>query len=584
VTDSRAAAPCGHARLDPCTLVIFGVTGDLTHRKLAPALYDLAARGLLKERLTVVGYGRRDLTDESLSELMQRSVDDYFGADAVDRAACARVLTDPRYVKGEFDDPDGYARLRTAIEAVEREYRSPANRIFYLATPPSLFPAIIHGLGQAGLGGRVASPGAIAAALAAASCEEPAGGLSATARVGGAEDSAAATAGVAAAATGLSDAAARTFAAAAAFEEDERGPAAPLDEPHGWTRIVIEKPFGNDLASARSLNKTVRSVFHERQVYRIDHYLAKETVQNILAFRFGNVMFEPVWNRRYVDHVQITAAETLGVEHRGPYYEESGALRDMIQNHLLQLLTLVAMEPPVAFSAEAVRDEKVKVLRAVRPIAAADVERQAVRGQYTDGVVAGEAVRAYREEERVSAQSNVETFAALKLFVDNWRWEGVPFYLRTGKRLRKHVTEIAISFTRPPFLLFRKADLPVEKVLPNLLVLRIQPDEGISLRFQSKVPGEEVGLKPVEMDFSWGSTLDELPFSAYETLLMDVMAGDATLFNRDDQVEESWRLVEPVLDAWHDSDTEIDTYVAGSWGPEAAVAMLAADGREWRRP
>jgi glucose-6-phosphate 1-dehydrogenase len=354
--------------------------------------------------------------------------------------------------------------------------------------------------------------------------------------------------------------------------------------PSGWTRIVIEKPFGNDFESARRLNKIVRGVFHEKQVYRIDHYLAKETVQNILMFRFGNVMFEPLWNRRYVDHVQITAAETLGVEHRGAYYEESGALRDMIQNHLMQLLALVAMEPPVNFHAEAVRDEKVKVLRAVRPYSADSLRRDAIRGQYAEGVMGQRAVPSYRQEDRVDERSNVETFAALKLHIDNWRWEGVPFYLRTGKRLPKRVTEIAIEFKRPPFLLFRKADLPVEEVVPNLLVLRIQPDEGISLRFQSKVPGEEVGLQPVQMEFAWGSELDELPFSAYETLLLDVIAGDATLFNRDDQVEESWRLVQPVLDSWSASEREIDTYVSGSWGPEASVALLAADERRWRRP
>jgi glucose-6-phosphate 1-dehydrogenase len=571
VSGSGKPALHAHWHLDPCTLVIFGVTGDLTHRKLAPALYDLSCNGLLEERFTVVGYGRKELDDQGLRDLMQRSVDDYYGSETINRDACKRVLTNPRYVRGEFDDTDGYARLRATLEQIERDCGSPANRIFYLATPPSLFPAIIHGLGQAGLGGRVASPGAIAAALAAM---EPAAATSAAA-VGSeaAASSEPARLGSAAAPP-----------ASAALDDDDLAWAEAVHESAGWTRIVIEKPFGSDLASARDLNKIVRAVFHERQVYRIDHYLAKETVQNILMFRFGNVIFEPVWNRRYVDHVQITAAETLGVEHRGPYYEESGALRDMIQNHLLQLLTLVAMEPPVAFSAEAVRDEKVKVLRAVRPLASAEIDRHAVRGQYADGVISGQAVLAYRQEERVSPQSNVETYAALKLFIDNWRWEGVPFYLRTGKRLRKHVTEIAIQFKRPPLLLFRQADLTLDKVQPNQLVLRIQPDEGISLRFQSKVPGEEVGLQPVEMDFSWGSALDELPFSAYETLLLDVMSGDATLFNRDDQVEESWRLVEPVLEAWQAAAGEIDTYEAGSWGPEAAVVLLAADGREWRRP
>jgi glucose-6-phosphate 1-dehydrogenase len=559
VSDTRRPALRTRARLDPCTLVIFGVTGDLTYRKLAPALYDLSCNELLEERFTVVGYGRKELDDQGLRDLMQHAVDDFYGVDTVDSAACTRVLTNPRYVRGEFDDPEGYARLRATIEGIERDCDSPANRVFYLATPPSLFPTIINGLGQAGLGGRVASPGAIAAAMAAAEqTAKPAAGRTAKPAAG--------------------------TAAPVEIDEDDLAFAEPPDEPVGWTRIVIEKPFGSDLAGARALNRLVRSVFHERQVYRIDHYLAKETVQNIMMFRFGNVIFEPLWNRRYVDNVQITASETLGVEHRGPYFEESGALRDMIQNHLLQLLSLVAMEPPVAFSADAVRDEKVKVLRALRPLPPNELEHYAVRGQYGGGIIAAQAVPAYREEERVSPRSNVETYAALKLFIDNWRWEGVPFYLRTGKRLCKQVTEIAIQFKRPPFLLFRKADLTPDKVQPNTLVLRIQPDEGISLRFQSKVPGEEVGMRPVEMDFSWGSALDELPFSAYETLLLDVISGDATLFNRDDQVEESWRLVEPVLEAWRADTREIDTYLAGGWGPEAAVVMLATDGREWRRP
>jgi len=571
--------------LDPCTLVIFGVTGDLTYRKLAPALYDLACHGAFGERFNVVGYGRRELDDDDLLELLEGSVNDFYGGASVDGQACRRVFTKPRYVQGQFDDPEGYRRLRAVIDEIEAGGGTAPNRVFYLATPPSLFPVIICLLGQAGLGGRAVTPGMIAAAAREAGLELPAlsGAAPAVAGGEGALTKSAAVTEVTAAAVG---------AAAADAAAPDPGPASDVDDPiaaaaepaAGWTRIVIEKPFGRDLQSARSLNRIVRSVFHEKQVYRIDHYLAKETVQNILMFRFGNVMFEPLWNRRYVDHVQITAAETLGVEHRGPYYEEAGALRDMIQNHLMQLLALVAMEPPVAFHAEAVRDEKVKVLRAVRPLDRGAVKHQTVRGQYGDGVIGEQAVRAYREEERVSPVSNVETYAALKLYIDNWRWEGVPFYLRTGKRLPRRVTEIAIEFKRPPFLLFRKVDLPVEEVQPNLLVLRIQPDEGISLRFQSKVPGEEVGLQSVTMEFSWGSELNELPFSAYETLLLDVIRGDATLFNRDDQVEESWRLVQPVLENWAADGRDIDTYVAGSWGPEAAVELLASDGRRWRRP
>ena len=430
--------------LEPCSLVIFGVTGDLTHRKLVPALYDLSCHNVLPRGFTVVGFGRKPLTDADLRELMQRAVDDHYGSESVDGGACQRVLESPRYVRGDFDDPASYGRLAQALDALERESGSPGNRIFYLATPPSLFPVIIRRLGEAGLARR--GEGAVPAAPGA--------------------------------------------------------PAAP------WTRVIIEKPFGNDLASARELNAIVQSVFDESQVYRIDHYLAKETVQNILVFRFANGIFEPVWNRRYVDHVQITAAETLGVEHRGTYYEESGALRDMIQNHLLQLLSLTAMEPPVTFNADAVRDEKAKVLRAVRPVAPGEVERCAVRGQYVAGAADGEAVPAYRQEENVSPTSQTETYAALKLYIDSWRWQGVPFYLRTGKRLAAHITEVAIQFKQPPLLLFREAG----------------------------------------------------------------------------QVEQAWRIIMPILADWVGSRREIEKYVAGSWGPDGAVALMAADGRAWRRP
>lgn len=523
------ARPDGYAPVAPCTLVIFGVTGDLTHRKLMPALYDLSCHGVLPSRFGLLGVGRRELSDQDLTALLQKAVDDHYGSDLVDGAVCGRVLQAPRYVQGEFDDPRTYDRLVHTLREVEGQRAEPGNRIFYLATPPSAFAAIIQGLGDAGLGSRGA--------------REPSGGEAADVLVTGSTEG-----------------------------------------EHGWSRIVVEKPFGSDLSSGRALNRVVSSVFHEEQVYRIDHYLAKETVQNILMFRFANMIFEPLWNRRYVDHVQITAAEKLGVEHRGAYYEEAGALRDMIQNHLMQLFTLTAMEPPVAFSADAVRDEKVKVLRAVRPITVDQVSRFAVRGQYAPGVIDGQSVKGYRDEARVAPGTRVETYAAVKLFIDNWRWEGVPFYLRTGKRLPRDVTEVAIHFKRPPFLLFRKAEMPLESVQPNLLVLRIQPDEGMSLRVQSKAPGEEIGLEPVVLDFSWGSTLDELPFSAYETLLLDVLTGDATLFNRDDETEESWRIIEPILGVWGNDRREVETYVAGSWGPEAAVVMLATDGREWRRP
>ena len=501
----------------PCTLTIFGVTGDLAHRKLIPALYDLGCHGVLPDEFTIVGYGRQPLDDAAFRELMLKAIDDHYGEEEIDGEACERILRAPVYVHGEFADPEGYRRLAATLERLDRERGTGGNRLFYLATPPSQFPVIVEQLGKAGLARR----GAIDAAHA-------------------------------------------------------RGEPVP-----GWTRVVVEKPFGHDLVSARALNSTIAAVFDERQVCRIDHYLAKETVQNLLVLRFANGIFEPVWNRRYVDHVQITAAETIGVEHRGAYYEEAGALRDMVEPHLVQLFTLVAMESPVAFDADAVHDEKLKVLRAVRPIPSDRVDRFAVRGQYVQGVVDGEEAVAYRAEERVAPHSTTETFAAVKLLVDNWRWQGVPFYLRTGKRMAKKVTEIAIQFRRPPVTLFRQAAGPAA----NVLVLRVQPDEGFSLLIESKVPGQGLSLQQVAMDYAYGTTLRELPFSAYETVLLDAMEGDMTLFNRGDQVGQAWRLMDPVLEAWKKPPARgLPIYEAGSWGPEAADALVARDGRTWRRP
>jgi glucose-6-phosphate 1-dehydrogenase len=516
---------------EPSSLTIFGVTGDLAHRKLIPALYDLACHGVLPPEFTIVGYGRQPLDDDSFRELMLEAIDDHYGQDDVDGESCERILRAPRYVQGQFDDPEGYRRLAATLEELDRDGGTRGNRMFYLATPPSQFPVIVEQLGEAGLARR----GAFDAAHA-------------------------------------------------------------LGEPvPGWTRLVVEKPFGRDLASAEELNGIIGAVFDERQVCRIDHYLAKETVQNLLVLRFANGIFEPLWNRRYVDHVQITAAETLGVEHRGPYYEEAGALRDMIKPHLVQLFSLVAMEAPVAFDADAVRDEKLKVLRAVRPIPSSRVDLSAVRGQYVQGTVDGEEAAAYRSEERVSPDSTTETFAAVKLLVDNWRWQGVPFYLRTGKRMAKKVTEIAIQFRRPPVSIFRQAAgapgtgvaAPGAIAAPaaNVLVLRVQPDEGFSLRIESKAPGQGLTLQQVAMDYSYGSTLKELPFSAYETVLVDAMEGDMTLFKRGDQVEQAWRLMEPILEAWKVRPARgLPIYEAGSWGPEAADALVARDGRVWRRP
>jgi glucose-6-phosphate 1-dehydrogenase len=516
---AEGASPFGGERHpDPCSLVMFGVTGDLAHRKLIPALYDLGCHGVLPFGTTLVGYGRQDISDDEFRDRMHRAIDDHYGEEVVDGSMCERLLQAPRYVQGQFDDPEGYRRLAGVLDELD-DTGARGNRMFYLATPPSQFEVIVRQLGDAGLARPSASGG-----------EHVSGGR------------------------------------------------------RGWTRVVIEKPFGRDLATAKELDTVIGRVFDERQVYRIDHYLAKETVQNLLVLRFANGIFEPVWNRRYVDFVEITAAETLGVEHRGPYYEEAGALRDMITPHLIQLFSLVAMEPPAAFDADGVRDEKMKVLRAVRQIPPHSVEDWAVRAQYVQGRVDGVDVPAYRAEERVAPDSFTETYAALKLVVDNWRWQGVPFYLRTGKRMARRITEIAIHFKRPPVALFRDAAAG-GGLQPNVLVLRVQPDEGFSLTIESKQPGHAVALQPVAMDFSYGMTLHELPFSAYETVLVDAMEGDMTLFTRGDQAEEAWRIVGPVLEAWAERPRrDISIYEAGSWGPEAADALIARDGHSWRRP
>ncbi len=520
--DAEPASPfCGVGELPPCSLVIFGATGDLAHRKLIPALYDLACHGVLPRRLALVGYGRKPLGDEGFTQLVTDSIDAFYGEREAADAACSMVLRAPRYIQGGFDDADGFRRLGETLDGLDLEQGTEGNRMFYLATPPSQFPVIVRQLGAAGLARR-----------------------------------------------GAADA-------------DHAG-----GEPvAGWTRLVVEKPFGHDLATAGELNRIIAGVFDESQVCRIDHYLAKETVQNLLVLRFANAIFEPIWNREFVDHVQITAAETLGVEHRGPYYEEAGALRDMITPHLIQLFTMVAMEPPVTFAADSVRDEKMKLLRSVRPIPSDQVEAFAVRGQYVQGLVDGEAVPAFRSEERVSPGSHTETYAAIKLLVENWRWHGVPFYLRTGKRMARKVSEIAIQFKRPPVTMFRDSGGAGVGLVPNALVLRVQPREGFSLRIESKVPGHAVALQPVAMDFSYGSALNELPFSAYETVLVDAMEGDMTLFTRGDQVEQAWGIMQPVLDAWGPTPSRpLPIYDAGTWGPEAADALIAADGHTWRRP
>jgi glucose-6-phosphate 1-dehydrogenase len=494
--------------LEPCVMVIFGATGDLTHRKLLPALYNLALEQPLPAGFSVVGFARRPYSDEEFRQQALESIHAYSRQKPVNPQVWESFASGLFYLQSSFDDPAGYERLNNKLNHLDQERGTSGNRIFYLSTPPSQYPEIIQRLGAAGLN----------------------------------------------------------------------------RNRKGWTRIIIEKPFGHDLASARELNRQVAKVFREDQVYRIDHYLGKETVQNILVFRLANGIFEPVWNRRYVDHVQITVAENLGLEGRGAYYEESGAIRDMIQNHMLQLLTLVAMEPPIAFDANPVRDEKVKVLHALQPLVGKDVLTNTIRAQYAPGWVSGHQVPGYTDEKGVSQVSTTETYVAMKIFIDNWRWAGVPFYLRTGKHLPKRVTEIAIQFKQAPLMIFKRSETHGQ-VEPNVLTLRIQPDEGISLKFGAKVPGTEMQIRAVNMDFFYGSSFVREQPEAYERLLLDCMIGDSTLFTRRDEVEAAWTFIQGILDEWKTEPRDtIYTYESGSWGPQAADEFIWRDGRRWRRP
>jgi len=497
---------------DACAVVIFGASGDLTRRKLMPALYNLAWGHSLPGRVAVVGVARRDKSDESFRAEMKQAVSSFSRRKPIDPAVWSDFERGISYVRGAANEPATYEALRIHLERVDAERGTGKNRLFYLAVPPSEFGPIVEGLR--------------ASRLVASTSEE---------RTGGA-----------------------------------------------WTRVVFEKPFGHDLQSARELNDAVASAFDESQVFRIDHYLGKETVQNLLVFRFANSLFEPVWGREHVDHVQITVAEELGVEGRGKFYEQTGVTRDIVENHLMQLLCLTAMEPPISLSADAVRDEKVKVLRSLRPMEDSEVARHVVRGQYTSGVVNGEDVPGYREEPDVSHDSRVETFVAMRVLVDNWRWSGVPFYVRAGKRLARRVTEIAVVFREVPHTLFRARD---GGITPNVLSLRIQPDEGIALRFISKEPGQQTILRDVAMDFRYGATFGSNTPEAYERLLLDAMRGEATLFTRRDEVEEQWAYMDRVLKAWEADDMPPPpTYSAGSWGPDQAEDLLARDGRRWRKP
>jgi glucose-6-phosphate 1-dehydrogenase len=485
-------------------LVIFGASGDLTKRKLVPALFHLEQAGLLPEKFCIVGVARRPLGDEFAAD-MRAGLLEFGGAEAND-PKLDHFVSNISYFPLNFDDPADYAGLETELDRLAQERGLGGKRVFYLATAPEFFAGIVENLGAQGM----AHP--------------------------------------------------------------ERGKAT----------VVIEKPFGHDLKSARELNRQVNAVFDESQVFRIDHYLGKETVQNILVFRFANGIFEPIWNRNYIDHVQITVAETLGVERRGPFYEKAGALRDVVQNHVMELLSLVALEPPSSFEAESVRREKLKVWRAIPSIPALD----AVRGQYGPGEVEGKQVSGYRQEERVSPESGTETYAAVRLEIENWRWAGVPFYLRAGKRLKKRATEINIQFKQPPLLIFDRLaqNAACQVIKPNLLTLRIQPDEGIALRFGAKVPTTlEMDVCPVNMDFDYEAAFGKSSANGYERLLLDAMLGDQTLFAHRDGVETNWALYTPILEAWAGKNPEkFPNYAAGSWGPECADHLIARGGHAWR--
>ncbi len=495
-------------RAEPCTMVIFGATGDLTHRKLIPALYNLAAGGDLPPHFKVVGFARREKSDDGFRTELEESnkKNSRQGHDATLWASFGQNI---HYHQSEFQDVEGYKTLKVMLDEFDKQRGVPANRLFYLASAPEFFDQIMLKLRESGL-------------------NEGAGGK--------------------------------------------------------WARVVCEKPFGKDLVTARHLNEVVSETFHERDTYRIDHYLGKETAQNIMVLRFANIMFEPNWNSRYIDHIQITCSENLGMEGgRGGYYDTAGALRDMVQNHLFQLLSLVAMEPPTDLSADSVRDEKVKVIRSLRKWNGPDeVAANVIRAQYIAGSVDGVERVGYRQEDRVNPQSMTECYVALRLFVDTWRWQGVPFYMRVGKQLPKKATEISVHFKYPP-----QAPFPttLQRGTRNVLVIRIQPDEGISLRMLSKMPGVQLLLQPVKMDFRYSTSFGKASPEAYERLLLDAMTGDATLFARRDEVENAWKFIDEIEHAWHNDGPQppMCEYPAGSWGPKEADDLLAADGRVWRR-
>jgi glucose-6-phosphate 1-dehydrogenase len=486
----------------PSVFVLFGASGDLTKRKLIPALFNLVKAKLLPDNFAVLGVSFDDLSDEAF----RTQVSEFLPTAESDKKDLEWFRQRLFYERGEFGDPNTFAKLRERLNAVDAEHHTEGNYLFYLATAPKFFAQIVQQLGRAGL----------------------------------------------------------------SAQDNGR-----------WRRVVIEKPFGHDLDSAKTLNQDIKTVLPESQIYRIDHYLGKETVQNIMVFRFDNAIFEPIWNRRYIDHVQITNAETVGVERRGGYFDTAGTLRDMVPNHVMQLLSLTAMESPVSFQADAVRNEQAKVLHSIQPLNSEDVLQRSVRGQYGPGVLGDEKVPGYRSEGGVAPESRTETFVALKLSIDNWRWAGVPFYVRTGKRLAKRHTEIAIQFKRTPFELFRKA--PFHKLHTNTLVIQIQPVEGISLSFGAKIPGALLRVGSVNMSFEYNRYFGADANTGYEVLLYDCMIGDATLFQRADMVEAGWKVVDPVMDVWRAlPPRKFPNYASGSWGPADADQLLQQDERQWR--
>jgi glucose-6-phosphate 1-dehydrogenase len=498
--------------VEPCVVVIFGATGDLTHRKLVPGLYNLSVDGLLPAHFSLVGFARRDWSNEAFRESLHSGIAEHSRRLPIETTRWEEFAAHSHFVSSPFDELEGYLRLKTLLDEIDTASATRCNRLFYLATSPEYFEVIAAQLNAAGL---------------------------------------------------LNEGA----------------------EVARQSRVIVEKPFGHDLASAKQLNAALLRNMREEQIYRIDHYLGKETVQNLLVFRFSNGIFEPIWNHKYIDHIEISVCESIGVGSRAGYFESVGILRDIVQNHALQLLSLVCLEPPVAFEADAVRDEKVKVLRSIRALAPADVGAKVIRARYQSGSVDGKRVEGYLAEPGVATDSMTETFVALELEIDNWRWAGVPIFLRAGKRMAKRVTEISIHFRHVPHRLFQGED--VAKVKPNILSFQIQPEEGISFKISSKPPGPRVRVQSVNMDFNYGSSFGVEPPEAYERLLLDAMRGDATLFTRDDEIEEAWSILQPIFDSWRQTGSATPAmygYEAGTWGPKVADEMLIKRiGGSWRR-